>query len=399
MASSPKNSPHLLTLRVMRLARPKFHESCSMGIDPADEFSNLINEVVTKAHGKESMEVPLSGFLMAPQTIDNIYLGETFTFYVAVLNESDQLCNNVKLKTDIQTQSQKISLDCKLSTGKDLEPKRFVGNTVSHEIKETGQHILVCTVTYCIEEKEYSFRKFFKFPVQKPIDVRTKFFNTEDHLNNDVYLEAQIQNLCVNPMIMEKVALDPSELYGRKELVSQDRDSPIHLNSGEVHQYLFCLTPNTTDHSLADFRGVTAIGKLDMSWRTMMGEPGRLQTSPLTRVSPSYGDIRLLIESIPGKIELHNLFTVRCKVLNCCERSLDLVLTVDNQDDRPFLIASLSGLRLGQVLPNTFVQFSLEVLPLKHGLQSLSGIRITDSYLKRTYELDDIAKVMVVESA
>ncbi|CAD5219074.1 unnamed protein product [Bursaphelenchus okinawaensis] len=397
MASSPKNTPHMITLRVMRLARPKFFEGASMGIDPADEFSGLVDQVVCKSTGKDGMEFPVSGFLMAPRSIDNIYLGETFTFYVAVLNESGQKCQGVKLQTDIQTQTQKVALDSKLNVGQNLDPKTFLGHTVSHEIKEVGQHILVCTVTYYVDEIEYSFRKFFKFPVQKPIDVRTKFFNTEDHLNNDVYLEAQIQNLCSNPMIMEKVALDPSELYGRKELVSSERDSPIHLDSGEVHQYLFCLSPNTSDHCFSDFRGVTTIGKLDMSWRTTMGEPGRLQTSPLTRVSPSYGDIRLLIESIPGTVQKHNLFSVKCKVLNCCERSLDLVLTLDNSEDRPFLLASLSGIHLGQIQPNAFVQFEVEVLPLNEGLQSLSGIRITDSFLKRTYELDDIAKVMVTE--
>lgn len=39
---------------------------------------------------------------------------------------------------------------------------------------------LVCAVNYksSADEKMY-FRKFFKFPVTKPIDVRTKFYNAE----------------------------------------------------------------------------------------------------------------------------------------------------------------------------------------------------------------------------
>lgn len=38
---------------------------------------------------------------------------------------------------------------------------------------------LVCAVSYTTHKNEMYFRKFFKFPVTKPIDVRTKFYNAE----------------------------------------------------------------------------------------------------------------------------------------------------------------------------------------------------------------------------
>lgn len=62
-----------------------------------------------------------------------------------------------------------------------------------------------------------SLRKYFKFPVEKPFDVRTKFFSTEDNLSNDVYLEAQIQNLCNSSIVLEKVELQPSDFYRRND--------------------------------------------------------------------------------------------------------------------------------------------------------------------------------------
>jgi hypothetical protein len=62
-----------------------------------------------------------------------------------------------------------------------------------------------------------NLRKYFKFPVEKPLDVRTKFFSTEDNLSNDVYLEAQIQNLCNSFIVLEKVELQPSEFYRRND--------------------------------------------------------------------------------------------------------------------------------------------------------------------------------------
>ncbi|KAI6218692.1 Transcription factor BTF3 [Aphelenchoides fujianensis] len=177
--------------------------------------------------------------------------------------------------------------------------------------------------------------------------------------------------------------------------LSKSSKQSIQLNQQDIYQFLFCLSPKLAEHSYAQLRGVSAIGNLDIRWRTQMGEPGRLQTSQLTRVAPSYGDLWLLIEKIPGEVRLKELFQVECRVLNCSERSLDLVLTLDNDRKRPFLFASPSGVHLCHVLPNTSAQFHLEVLLLETGVQFLSGIRITDASLKRTYEIDEVAQILV----
>uniref|UniRef100_A0A914D0L3 Trafficking protein particle complex subunit 13 n=1 Tax=Acrobeloides nanus TaxID=290746 RepID=A0A914D0L3_9BILA len=391
----------LLMLRVMRMAKPKFQEPICMSVDPGDPFSQPIQEAVSQLTGQESMEYVVGEFLMAPQTIDNIYLGETLTFYVAVLNESSQICTDVCLKADLQTQTQRILLPCKLQDANaQLVPKEFLGQIITHEIKEIGQHILVCSVTYKTAEGEKMFfRKFFKFSVSKPIDVRTKFYNAEDNLNNDVYLEAQIQNLCSNSMVLEKVTMEPSEFYICSEIKipysNEKNPEYVYLEPKAIRQYLFCLSPNTTEHSLNHYRGVSSIGKLDMCWRTSMGERGRLQTSPLQRMAPGYGDLRLTIEKIPATVKLGEQFVIGCKLHNCCERSLDLVLSLDSSLQPALVFCSVSGQHLGQVPPNKTVQFSLDLLPISSGLQYISGIRITDTFLRRTYEHDEVAQIFV----
>jgi hypothetical protein len=94
-------------------------------------------------------------------------------------------------------------------------------------------------------------------------------------------------------------------------MLFRNQSNDVQLNPQDIYQYLFCLSPNTTDHSL------NLIGKLDISWRSSFGEPGRLQTSQLTRTVPNYGDLRLLIGKIPGKVDLKQLFQIECRVLNC----------------------------------------------------------------------------------
>lgn len=50
---------------------------------------------------------------------------------------------------------------------------------------------LVCEVHYTTPAGlQESFRKFFKFQVLKPLDVKTKFYNAE---TDEVYLEAQVR--------------------------------------------------------------------------------------------------------------------------------------------------------------------------------------------------------------
>lgn len=55
-------------------------------------------------------------------------------------------------------------------------------------------------------------------------------FKIQDNTNNDVYLEAQIQNLCTSPMILEKVVLDTSDLYTSVELTTPQRFTFIKYN-------------------------------------------------------------------------------------------------------------------------------------------------------------------------
>jgi hypothetical protein len=48
------------------------------------------------------------------------------------------------------------------------------------EINPSSVFSLVCEVTYTSpSQTQLSFRKFFKFQVLKPLDVKTKFYNAE----------------------------------------------------------------------------------------------------------------------------------------------------------------------------------------------------------------------------
>ncbi|KGL77381.1 Trafficking protein particle complex subunit 13, partial [Tinamus guttatus] len=223
---------------------------------------------------------------------------------------------------------------------------------------------------------------------------------------DEVFLEAQIQNITTSPMFMEKVSLEPSIMYNVAELTTVDNTgerastfgSRTYLQPMDTHQYLSCLKPKQEFAEKAGvIKGVTVIGKLDIIWKTNLGKGGRLQTSQLQRMAPDYGDVRLSLEMIPDTVNLEQPFDVTCKMTNCSsERTMDLVLEMCNTSSIHW--CGVSGRQLGKLHPSSSLHLALTLLSSVQGLQNVSGLRLPDTFLKRTYEYDDIAQVCVVSS-
>uniref|UniRef100_A0A3B4AWS1 Trafficking protein particle complex subunit 13 n=1 Tax=Periophthalmus magnuspinnatus TaxID=409849 RepID=A0A3B4AWS1_9GOBI len=395
---------HLLALK-MRLTKPTLFTNLPVTCedrDLPDLFSQLMRDDPSTIRGAETLMV--GEMLTLPQNFSNIFLGETFSSYISVHNDSNQVVKDILVKADLQTSSQRLNLSASNSTVAELKPECCIDDVIHHEVKEIGTH-LVCAVSYTTQygEKLY-FRKFFKFQVLKPLDVKTKFYNAESDLSSvtdEVFLEAQIQNITTSPMFMEKVSLEPSIMYNVTELntvTNDDHESTFgkmsYLQPMDTRQYLYCLKPKPEYAEKAGvIKGVTVIGKLDIVWKTNLGERGRLQTSQLQRMAPGYGDIRLSMEMIPDTVNLEEPFDIICKVTNC-ERTMDLVLEMCNT--RTIHWCGISGRQLGKLSPGASLSLPLALLTSAQGLQSISGLRLTDTFLKRTYEYDDVAQVCVV---
>uniref|UniRef100_A0A7M4FJS8 Trafficking protein particle complex subunit 13 n=1 Tax=Crocodylus porosus TaxID=8502 RepID=A0A7M4FJS8_CROPO len=423
--NQPKQE-HLLALKVMRLTKPTLFTNVPVTCEerdlPGDLFNQLMKEDPSTVKGAEILM--LGEMLTLPQnfglycmrentvpsfpslscSVRNIFLGETFSSYISVHNDSNQVVKDILVKADLQTSSQRLNLSASSAAVAELKPDCCIDDVIHHEVKEIGTHILVCAVSYTTQagEKMY-FRKFFKFQVLKPLDVKTKFYNAE---TDEVFLEAQIQNITTSPMFMEKVSLEPSIMYNVAELNTVNKagesmstfGSRTYLQPMDTRQYLYCLKPKQEFAEKAGvIKGVTVIGKLDIVWKTNLGERGRLQTSQLQRMAPGYGDVRLSLETIPDTVNLEEPFDITCKITNCSsERTMDLILEMCNTNSIHW--CGVSGRQLGKLHPSSSLHLALTLLSSVQGLQSVSGLRLTDTFLKRTYEYDDIAQVCVVSS-
>ncbi|CAE6479441.1 unnamed protein product [Rhizoctonia solani] len=322
---------HLLALKVMRVSRP------SLSAHPLPFFSD---STALAAHARASPlsleSQPLDGIpstlrdlaqsqvLLLPEAFGSISLGETFTSALCINNESAHTVLGSHLLVEIQTASTKTVLGQVGGIDSRLEPGQMFSLVVSHEMKELGQHVLVCTVGYhvppalrnnSIPPEDPSnptlrtIRKFYKFIVSNPLSVRTKvhiprspsaLLNRNER--NKVFLEVHVQNLTTKPLYFEKIQFECAEGWvladanpksvsnSGSESDSGSKKNETSLRPQDTRQYLYILvaTPAATPSFPIPYPPGTiiALGRLDMSWRSSFGEPGRLLTSMLSRKIP-----------------------------------------------------------------------------------------------------------------
>ncbi|XP_066586798.1 trafficking protein particle complex subunit 13 [Prorops nasuta] len=404
MDTKPK-SEHLLALKVMRLTRPTIATPIIVPCESTDLPGNALNDHLkndcTALQGMETLAV--GQFMVLPQSFGNIYLGEIFSSYLCVHNGSSQIVKNVSVTANLQTGTQTISLSNNKTEVKELAPDNTVDEVIHHEVKETGTHILVCEVIYTPTNPSstpQSFRKYFKFQVLKPLDVKTKFYNAE---SDEVYLEAQIQNLTAGPICLEKVSLESSHLFSVSTLNTNDKNESIYgsvnlLDSGCSRQYLYCLTPQATLlKDLKMMQNATNVGKLDIVWRSNLGERGRLQTSQLQRMAPEYGDLRVTMNDIPMHVYLEKPINFKCHVINTSERNMDLELSLHSNSSIAW--CGISNTMIGTLKPGSSIDIPLCLISMVAGIITISGLKLTDTFLNRTYDYDDLIQIFVNQNA
>ena len=244
-------------------------------------------------------------------------------------NDAD--VEGVSIKVEMQTANSKVLLaevggaDGKVAVGDGLEV------VVHHEVKELGQHVLACTVNYRLpngfrhapgpvegssDPALQGFRKYYKFVVSvccirmlsgfggmtisqvtNPLSVKTKVNVPRspsallDPIEREkVFLEVHIQNTAQEPMWFGRIyfecadgwsAIDMNQSSGTDESTQLFSGATALLQPQAVRQYIYVLSPTTIPTFPVPLQPGSTIplGRLDISWRTQFGEPGRLLTS------------------------------------------------------------------------------------------------------------------------
>ncbi|KAK7023872.1 hypothetical protein R3P38DRAFT_2954647 [Favolaschia claudopus] len=330
MAEAVRDGPgHLLSLKVMRVSRPALASAWQPFYSSSPSFSAHSTASIVSLQGKTPLPghpktlrdlTHASELLTLPSSFGSIQLGETFSSCLCVNNEAQVEIEAVGIKVEMQTATSKVLLAEFGGSGHSLAIGDTLENVVHHEIKELGQHVLACTVTYRLppgsrtapgpaedpnDPALQNFRKFYKFAVTNPLSVKTKVHAPRAPSalmssveRGKVFLEVHIQNLTTETMWFERMRFECAEGWDAVDgnLIDTEQEDSGSIFSGsaalmqpqDMRQYIYILSRQQT--SLAPVvhppGSIVPLGRLDISWRSSFGEPGRLLTSMLSRRIP-----------------------------------------------------------------------------------------------------------------
>eukprot|EP00252_Welwitschia_mirabilis_P004315 TRINITY_DN14634_c0_g1_i2.p1 TRINITY_DN14634_c0_g1~~TRINITY_DN14634_c0_g1_i2.p1 ORF type:complete len:439 (-),score=59.29 TRINITY_DN14634_c0_g1_i2:227-1543(-) len=434
--SGVTSGSHALAFRVMRLCRPSFHVDYPLLYDPLDlmlgedfldnhndrEHLQSLLRYSMKDKDEETywrrfeLQAPLdasgfSGLLVLPQAFGAIYLGETFCSYISVANHSRFEVRDVVIKAEIATERQRLILSD--TTKSPVESIRAGGRydfIIEHDIKELGPHTLVCMAVYTDADGERKYLpQYFKFVVANPLSVRTKVRSVkgityleasiENHTKAHLYMD-QVQFEPVHPWIATAIELDDGGIDAGAHLRTMVKAPDLLKANGGIRNYLYQLTQSSSDAPLLKVEGSNSLGKLQITWRTNLGQPGRLQTQQILGNAISSKEIDLQITQLPSHIILNRPFLVQARLKNFTDKRVGpLEISLKKEHDNGCLgtivVNGLWKVVLPQLEAFGSADIELNLVATSLGVQSLSGIMVYDSREKKLHELTTSIEVFV----
>jgi hypothetical protein len=190
------------TVRVMRLYKPCLHTTPTMPYLPGKDTP-----------GNKGAGFAISPYLLLPDSFGDIFVGETFSAYIAVLNGFEHtVYRDLALSVKLQTSNASYDLtDCRSTgggppgTANTLSPGESLDIVAKHTLNEAGPHNLRVTVTYTTLHSRTNElktqKKYYKFSALDPLVIASSC----SELNGKAMVQCQVTNAIKLPVYIEKV--------------------------------------------------------------------------------------------------------------------------------------------------------------------------------------------------
>jgi hypothetical protein len=205
------------TVRVMRLYKPCLHV-LPTNIPLSDYGTSLSSSNKTCV----TNDFSISPFILFPDSFGDIYTGEMFSAYIAVVNGiQDTPFNLVTLAIRLQTSNATYDLlDTRASPNvtsgqtKTLAPNEALDMVVQHTLSELGIHTLRVSVQYNHNKSSEpkTIRKFYRFSVLQPLQIVSHCTELHTH-NNKIMVQTKVTNATKSPLYIEEVCLNIHYYY------------------------------------------------------------------------------------------------------------------------------------------------------------------------------------------
>jgi hypothetical protein len=160
------------------------------------------------------VDFSISPFLLLPDSFGDIYTGELFSAYIAVVNgNQDEALMQVSLSVRLQTANSTYDLpDCRAIIGetsgfsRHLGPNQSIDVVVRHTLNELGTHTLRVAVQYVTRyapNEPKTLRKFYRFNVLQPLSISSLALD----VGPQMMVQCQLTNTTKSPVYIENVRI------------------------------------------------------------------------------------------------------------------------------------------------------------------------------------------------
>jgi len=151
---------------------------------------------------------------------------------------------------------------------------------------------------------------------------------------------------------------------------------------------------------LAKADGSNTLGKLEIMWRTTLGEAGLLQTHQILGNPIPRKEVNLRIVELPSRILLERPFLVRMSVTNQTDRHLGPLRISMSQEDaqgipRAIVVNGLWSMVVPQLEPLASTDFNMSLVATAVGVQKITGIGVADTRDGKPYDTLAATEVFV----
>lgn len=283
---------------------------------------------------------------------------------------------------------------------------------IEHDIKELGPHTLMCMAVYTDPEGERKYLpQYFKFVASNPLSVRTKVRTVKE----STFLEACIENHTKAHLFMDQVHFEPASPWTVKVIQAENDNGPMdplekallkqsHLirANGGVRNYLYELKQLGHEPVAMRVENSNTLGKLDITWRTTLGEPGRLQTQQILGSAIPLKEVDIRLVEVPSRVIVERPFLLRLSVSNHTDRRLGPLEVSMSQDEvegkGAIVINGLWAMVVPSLEPYMTTDLNLSLVATAVGVQKIAGIGVLDVRDGKSYDTLTATEVFVEPS-
>nr|CCA24059.1 conserved hypothetical protein [Albugo laibachii Nc14] len=400
------------TLKVMRLYKPKLysHSTNNTGVTLPTALSSM---------NAYQQEYVISNMLCLPDSFGQIFLGNTFSSYISVINPYNCDIEEVGLTANIQCGNDRVELqDNRQSrTGKlpppnptpVLSANSSLDMVVDFPLSQVGNHVLRVGVSYLdpITKESKSLRKFYRFGVQNPLILN---FKQSRAPSQEILIEAQIRNVSSLPLFIDSIRFEATSSFTLMTTKRSSESSPADCTQPQPEDSDYTIDtiwPSLKQHlargsptllqpqeelqrmfrlfeyerkKIVDpgFQSSQTLGRLHVGWKTSVGEAGSVQSQPIVRKYDTMRDVSIRLHSFPERLVVEKVFVVECTIENHSTRNFDIQLQFRKESLDGIVCYCLTHQHVGSLVSEASITLPLKLLPLECGLQEIRDIVCVD---------------------